>query len=146
MVNDAVNDVACMCPQCLSSNITTSRADSTLVQPGGAGDGGQAVCGTCGWTGKAAELAAVPFGNPFGDRARTLDAFAHDVLMTAAKECVLPFGQLLIRWGFVDKKKIDHRQFSRYIVAIAKAATQAIIETSRAIAGGPAEEKSSAKS
>jgi len=137
----ALNDVAYVCPQCGSANISTDRESSVLQTDAVEGI---ASCHNCGWTDKTTKLAAVTLGNPFGGKEQTLDAFASDVLTTTTKECILPIGQLLIRWGFIDGKKIDQRQFSRYIAAIAQATVQAIVETRRGIASHAKEKPNAA--
>ena len=121
-------DLVRVCPKCMSPMIDVSSVGSPIIQVGTdvVSDAG---CRACGWKGKAGELANIPFENPFVDGTKTVEAFGRDVLMTIVRECAEPLGKLLIRWGFVNGKKIDKKQFSRYLSNVAKASAMSIIKT-----------------
>jgi hypothetical protein len=126
-VADAKLDLLQVCPQCTSALITTTNVGSVIEQVG-KDTANTATCGACGWTGKVAELAGVPFKNPFGGGEQSVEQFGRDVLMTIVKDCAVPLGKLLIRWGFVGNKKVDKRKLSRYFAAVGKSVCTAIIE------------------
>jgi len=121
-------DVVQVCPQCMGTKVETTTL-GTIMQTQGPDMRNDASCLDCGWAGKVGEMASIPFTNPFGNATNTVEEFGRDVLMTVVKECAEQYGRTLIRWGFMDGKKIDKQQFSRYLAAIAKASALAIIAT-----------------
>jgi hypothetical protein len=114
-----------LCPRCMSALVETTT--STLVDLPGTDTVNEAKCRTCGWAGKAGELLALPFGNPFGNGEAAVEAFSRDVLMAIAKECAMPIGRVLVRWGFIPDRNIDKRQFSAYMAAVSKAVALSIV-------------------
>jgi hypothetical protein len=108
---------AYICPTCSS----TCMVLPALV-------GAPYKCEACGWEG--CDPLLVPFGNPYGSEAETLDAFSAELLNAFAKSSAHPLGALLIKWGFVPRDKSNRPAvpvLARYIKAMATGMVKAVL-------------------
>jgi hypothetical protein len=97
-------------------------------------------CSACGWEGPKSELVVVPFSHQFSGDAEMAETLMKDLRNLLASTAAKNYGAFLLKWGFMDAPP-QAAQLSRYLVAIAKAATNAILETRRAIVEEEARER-----
>ncbi len=111
-----------VCPQCNSPALDVPQ----LV-------GSRAQCRKCGWKGPVQDLVGVAMdiqGGLGGDSQEELTRqYMTDVRNTIAKDCALPIGRLLVKYGFVDSENIDKKVMAAYLVAVARAVAVTLLET-----------------
>lgn len=112
-----------ICPQCGSAGVDFS----TIVQ-------GRGECRGCKWTGTREELVVIPFSHAFMTDESVMMQFTQDLRQLLARDVGVVLLGYLTKWGFVKtisvagKTQVDSRQFTRYLVAIAKAILVAVLE------------------
>jgi hypothetical protein len=130
---------AYFCPQCGSSSLDLPELA-----------GGIASCKACGWVGQSQQLLIHQFEQEHGTDAELINRLMGELRTTLARECAVPLGRLLYRWGFVGSKKgnqavVDPAQMGRYMTAMAKAIMESIIKTREEIEKGEGETEDSGK-
>lgn len=114
---------AYFCPRCHSPAITYAVL-------GGKTD--ESHCDACGWRGTQGDLLLSSFKHSTGSEEQMLQAFVTDLRNLVAKECFLPYGRWLRKWGFIpDDPDEQRRLMTLYVIAIAKASVTAILQTRR---------------
>jgi len=111
----APKEKALFCPACGGAAVARSPLGA-LVR-----------CNVCEWTGAEHELAALYFEHPFGSDDKIARAFFVDIRVLLSVQVALGFGRLLFRWGFF-MNEIEPRMLARYLTAISRALTRAILE------------------
>ncbi len=122
------NTNAYFCATCGSAAVSVSEL------------GGPSTCQACGWKGPKEDLAVHKFSQDLGSSESVTQAFISDVVRVFSKECAIPLGRFLVKWGFLEPipnhplaQKIYARHLGRYVHEVAKAATLAIVKTREAI-------------
>lgn len=98
--------------------------------------GGQGECRSrdCGWKGTREELVAIPFKHPFMTDESVMHQFTQELRQLLARDIGVVLLRYLIKWGFVrtvevqGKTQVDAKQFTRYLVVIARAIIVAVLE------------------
>lgn len=115
--------VAKFCPKCGGSDVTVTSSFS--------GQSASVKC-ACGWLGTVEELIVTQFKHGFANDEQILQQMVTDLRNLLAKEFAKTFGAFLRKWGFLPAD-VTPLYLSRYVVAVAKATMQAIIETRQEI-------------
>lgn len=111
-----------LCPQCGSA-----RVDYGMLA------GANAKCHGCGWTGPDSELLTLPSQQDSISGADKSVQLVNDLRKIMAGDFGVALLHLLVKWGFlnVDTQDVagtlDRKLFARYIVAMARGITQAIL-------------------
>jgi hypothetical protein len=113
-----------LCPQCGSAGVDFSTLS-----------GGNGQCRGCKWVGPARELLVVPFTHSFMNDESAMMHFTQDLRQILARDMGVVLLRYLVKWGFIrttevegQPLQIDRKQFTRYLVAIAKGIVGAILE------------------
>lgn len=110
------NESSYFCPKCQSPLVTLSVLS-----------GGNAKCGACSWEGNNRELLGYHFDSGFDNPEAILKTFAHDIKMLMARGGMgVAIGQLIVKWGFVNKMTVPI--LSRYMAAVARGIASAVLE------------------
>jgi len=125
-----MKDTSYFCPNCGSAAVNRSF----LV-------GGSAKCDACSWTGVNEELLSVKFEHPFNSPEQVMDAFASEFKLMLGKHLAKPFGQMLLKWGFLDSNNIADL-LPKYLTNAAVAMVKSVIETRKNIETGGVDSKS----
>jgi len=95
---------------------------------------GRGECRGCGWKGTREELVVIPFNHSFMTDESVMLQFTQDLRQLLARDVGVVLLTYLTKWGFVKttvvagKVVIDSKQFTRYLVAIARAIIVSILE------------------
>ena len=125
--NHATQDKAYFCPACGASDVTASALA-----------GGNANCNICTWKGAVEELPTFHFTHDMGTPEEVFRAFFVDVRKLLSQQFAVAFGQVLIKWGFLDAPDARNatkvtKMLSRYMGAVAKAVANAIVTERQAM-------------
>lgn len=115
--NEAVEGKAYFCPKCGSSAIDVG---SLLA-------GGESRCNVCGWRGKMDDLVVHVFQHGMLSEEEIHRAFFMDLRRLFGVEFVLPFGRLLVKWGYLSTPA-DPKILARYVATVARATAKALVE------------------
>lgn len=85
-------------------------------------------CGGCGWDGDQSELAQASFSHEFKSPEEISKAMVTDLRNVLAKSSAVVYGRFLLKWGFMGEP-IRSAELGRYLMNIANATVQAIIQT-----------------
>lgn len=115
-----MKDVAYFCPSCGTSSVDVSSLA-----------GGDASCSICGWAGKREDLLHVPLEHDFASQEEMVLRFIKQVAGVIAQNCAKDLGALLLKWGFLDEKRIK-KELESYIRGMAVASAKSVIDTRKA--------------
>lgn len=110
-------DAVYFCPKCQSPRVEFSSLA-----------GGAASCSGCGWSGTRDDLLFRPIQHLCGMPETMVQQLFNDYRGFFARNGK-EFGELLIKWGFVDIKKPEAAKVvTRYLIAFVKAGVQSMLE------------------
>lgn len=122
-----MTDFAFFCPGCGSSAVDTQALAGT------------ASCRACEWSGLDSLLIVAPIEHGLGSKDNIAYAVIQDLRIALAKDCAVPLGRFLLKWGFLAAADtpqgviIDNEQLGRYMTAIQAAVYTAILAEREAI-------------
>lgn len=112
---------AYFCPKC-------TNAVEVSTHLGLAGAQLPVHCTGCGWDGDQSELAQASFSHEFKSPEEITKAMVNDLRNSLAKSSAVVYGRFLLKWGFMGEP-IRAAELGRYLMNIASATVQAIIQT-----------------
>ena len=112
-----VADLAYFCPECGAASVEFSELA-----------GGAASCKVCGWKGPREKLIGHVFQHDQGSGMEAFQNMLNDMRKVYA-QAAPQIGAFLLKWGFADETagKLNVRQLSRYVAAMAREALKALI-------------------
>jgi predicted RNA-binding Zn-ribbon protein involved in translation (DUF1610 family) len=116
-----------LCPECGSPAIIEAAGVALLIL---SKEG--VYCRACGWGGERADLLTQKFKHEMGSDEKLVQTMVEDLRNVLAGNFAKSFGGFLMKWGFIGSN-VTPKELSQYVVAIAQATMQAILDTRRKI-------------
>ena len=105
-----------LCPECGSPSVDYPYTMGTVAE-----------CQACGWMGKQSQLLVTPLVHVEGSKENLAAKLSGDMRLIIIKHFAKPYGDFLMKWGFVTQETLNKETMGRYVAASALAVLKATI-------------------